>query len=44
VLGEAIIYEGLVLVRPADVGPVIRRIGKDVEGLAVLRNLGQTAR
>ena len=33
-LGEAVIYEGLVLIRPADEGPVIRRLGKDVEGLA----------
>ena len=39
--GEAGIYEGLVLIRPADEGPVVRRVGKDVEGLAVLRNLGQ---
>ena len=43
-LGEAIIYEGLVLIRPADEGPVIRRVGKDVEGLAVSRNLGQLPR
>jgi len=40
-LGEAVIYESLVLIRPADEGPVIRRVGKDVEGLAVFRNLGQ---
>ena len=40
-LGEAVIYEGLVLIRPADEGPVIRRVGKDVEGLAVFRNLRQ---
>ena len=40
-LGEAVIYEGLVLIRPADEGPVTRRVGKDVEGLAVFRNLGQ---
>jgi hypothetical protein len=39
--GEAVIYEGLVLIRPADEGPVIRRVGKDVEDLAVSRNLGQ---
>ena len=31
----------MVLIRPADEGPVIRRVGKDVEGLAVFRNLGQ---
>jgi len=40
-LGEAIIYQGLVLIRPADEGPVIRRVGKDVEGVAVSRNLRQ---
>ena len=40
-LGEAVIYEGLVLIRPTDEGPVIGRVGKDVEGLAVFRNLGQ---
>ena len=40
-LGEAVIYEGLVLIRPADEGPVVSRVGKDVEGLAVSRNLGQ---
>ena len=43
-LGEAVIFEGLVLIRPADKGPVIRRVGKDVEGLAVSRNLGQPPR
>ena len=41
VLGEAVIYEGLVLIRPADEGPVVSRVGKDVEGLAVFSNLGQ---
>ena len=40
-LGEAVIFEGLVLIRLADEGPVIGRVGKDVEGLAVFRNLGQ---
>ena len=40
-LGEPVIYEGLVLVRPADEGPVVSRVGKDVVGLAVSRNLGQ---
>jgi len=40
-LGEAVIFEGLVLIRPADEGPVIRRVGKDVEGLAVSSNLSQ---
>ena len=40
-LGEAVIYEGLVLIRPADEGPVVRRVGIDVVGLAVSRNLGQ---
>ena len=41
-LGEAVIYEGLVLIRPADEGPVIRRVGKDVEGLAVSRKIWAT--
>jgi hypothetical protein len=40
-LGEAVIYEGLVLIGPADEGPVVRRVGIDVVGLAVFRNLGQ---
>jgi len=40
-LGEAVIYVSLVLIRPADEGPVVSRVGKDVEGLAVFRNLGQ---
>jgi hypothetical protein len=31
----------LILTRPADEGPVVRRVGKDVEGLAVFRDLGQ---
>src|SRR6516165_5792692 len=43
-LGETVIYEGLVLIRTADEGPVIRRVGIDVEGLAVSRNLGQLPR
>jgi hypothetical protein len=40
-LGEAVIYVSLVLIRPADEGPVVSRVGKDAEGLAVFRNLGQ---
>jgi len=40
-LGETVIYVSLVLIRPADEGPVIRRVGKDVVGLAVFGNLRQ---